>query len=295
MTIEEIIALIQNQGTIADGLANAEGIPFSEADRSLFEMKRVKYAAGMTDYEKVNWIQEMTAFLHRYRTQYGSYQSDPLKSWHHFDKRELKRNFDRLSRSSGHLKVLFIEYDDDPLSYQVHEILFSHHNSAQQNTEPAGTIKGGTDSELDLSDDNYLDRQWSDFMRNVFGISKAVSVSDGFRDKNFGAQTHFVVQKIYRFNADNFDRYYALWKTLSLEEPLFLFLYVDPDVIESAPSGESILHCPCDMHSVVKKEDFTLFYARHGHSYKEDLTLCRCNPMPFRDALERLQFCELDY
>ncbi len=298
MTINEIIALISNPATIADGLAKAVRVPFTGADRALFDMKRSRFSAGMTDYERLNWIQEMIVFLQPYAARYGGYQSDLLNRWHHFDKRELKRKFDRLRRSGGNLKILFIEYDNDPLSYLLHEILQSYHNSIEQTTEPAGAIKGGTEYELDLSDHTCLDEQWSDFMRSVFGLSRAVSVAevaDGFKEKKLGIQSHFVVQKIYKFNTENFERYYALWQTLTLEAPHFLFFYVDPDVLQVTPSGDGFLACPCSMHSLVQKDDFARFFASYGRCYKEDLILCQCEPMPFREALERLEFCEKEH
>jgi len=64
---EEIIALLQNPSTIVEALDRAsEEIPFRGSDRVLFEMKRVKYTAGMSDYEKLNWIQEMQVLLSPY-------------------------------------------------------------------------------------------------------------------------------------------------------------------------------------------------------------------------------------
>jgi hypothetical protein len=67
--IGEIISLFQNPATIPEALDRASReIPFRGSDRTLFEMKRVKYAAGMTDYEKLNWIQEMIAFLSSYES-----------------------------------------------------------------------------------------------------------------------------------------------------------------------------------------------------------------------------------
>ena len=296
MTVAEIIALLENPTTIVEALDRAsKEIPFRGSDRVLFEMKREMYTAGMSDYEKLNWIQEMTALLQPYAVRYGGYQSDLLNRWHHFNKQELKRRFDKLRRSSGKLKVLFIEYDADPLSLQVHEILFSHSNSTEQNATPSGYIKGGAEYELDLSEQTLLDGQWSDFMISVFGLPKSSSVADGFMEKNLGAQSHFVVQKIHAFNAENFDRYYAFWKSLTLEEPIFLFFYLESDVFHAAPSAEEFLHCPCSMHSLVQNGDFTLFFARYRRCYKEDLALCHGEPMPFRDALEQLQYCELDY
>ncbi len=64
---EEIVSLLENPATIAEALERAsKEIPFIGSDRTLFEMKRTRYSAGMTDYERLNWIQEMKVFLARY-------------------------------------------------------------------------------------------------------------------------------------------------------------------------------------------------------------------------------------
>jgi hypothetical protein len=64
--VNNIIRLLGNPETITDALERAENIPFEGSDRFLFNQKRQKYAAGMNDYDRLNWINEMKSFLNKY-------------------------------------------------------------------------------------------------------------------------------------------------------------------------------------------------------------------------------------
>ena len=64
--IQKIIDMLGDPATIPDALREAEAIPFRGSDRTVFTMKRRKYAIGMSDYEKMNWIDEMKCLLAQY-------------------------------------------------------------------------------------------------------------------------------------------------------------------------------------------------------------------------------------
>ena len=65
-TGENILSLLDNPDTLFDALEQAGKLPFVGSDRFLFQQKRQKFVAGMTDYEKLNWIGEMKCFLAKY-------------------------------------------------------------------------------------------------------------------------------------------------------------------------------------------------------------------------------------
>jgi hypothetical protein len=64
--VQKIIDMLDDPATIGDALREAETIPFSSHNRLIFNMKTNKYYVGMSDYEKINWIQEMKSFIAQY-------------------------------------------------------------------------------------------------------------------------------------------------------------------------------------------------------------------------------------
>ncbi len=64
--IQKIIDMLNDPATIGDALMEAKIIPFSSHDRFIFNMKSNKYHVGMSEYEKLNWIQEMKSFIAQY-------------------------------------------------------------------------------------------------------------------------------------------------------------------------------------------------------------------------------------
>lgn len=85
MTIQEIIGMLDNPSGIGDALMEIDKIAFRGSDRYLFEQKRQKYFAGMTDYEKVQWISEMKSFLHTYDNSHEKDASVIKKAMHQMD------------------------------------------------------------------------------------------------------------------------------------------------------------------------------------------------------------------
>ncbi len=61
-----IIFLFDDPATIPEALKLAGKLPFKGSDRFLFNQKRQRYHAGMSDYERLNWIAEMKCFLAKY-------------------------------------------------------------------------------------------------------------------------------------------------------------------------------------------------------------------------------------
>ncbi len=64
--VQKIIDMLDDPAAIPDALREAENIQFRGSDRTVFTMKRRKYAIGMSDYEKMNWIDEMKCLLAQY-------------------------------------------------------------------------------------------------------------------------------------------------------------------------------------------------------------------------------------
>ena len=63
---KNIMQLLDNPATIGDALLEAAKLPFRGDDRFLFNQKRQKYQAGMSDHERLNWTGEMKNFLAQY-------------------------------------------------------------------------------------------------------------------------------------------------------------------------------------------------------------------------------------
>ena len=68
--IQKIIDMLDDPATIGEALMEAKTIPFNGHDRIIFNMKSNKYHVGMSDYEKLNWIQEMKSFIAQYLGNY---------------------------------------------------------------------------------------------------------------------------------------------------------------------------------------------------------------------------------
>ncbi len=63
---KNIIQLLDNSATIGEALLEAAKLPFIGNDRFLFNQKRQRYQTGMSDYERLNWTDEMKNFLVQY-------------------------------------------------------------------------------------------------------------------------------------------------------------------------------------------------------------------------------------
>lgn len=214
------------------------------------------------------------------------YEQDQDKIWHHLDKWNLKEKFEDLCLCDDKVKVLFIEHDiDDYFSRKLHEILYSFYKA---DAPSLGNIKGAIDSFLNLDDYESLNERWSRFIRREFLLQGSASIALDFN--NLSKQPYFIVQSIRHFHAENFMTYYGYWKTLSLEEPIFLFYYVGAEAFKEVPPEINILCCRYDDHKFVTRDDFDLFFNRYEEYYIRDPELCRCNQMLFREAVQKLRY-----
>jgi formylglycine-generating enzyme required for sulfatase activity len=66
MTVDEIFSLLDNPATLGDALIEAAKLPFRGEHKILFQQKRQKYIAGLTDYERPIWVGEMKNLLSLY-------------------------------------------------------------------------------------------------------------------------------------------------------------------------------------------------------------------------------------
>ncbi len=58
--------MLDNPATLGDALLEAAKLPFSGADKLVFELNRIKYIDGLSDYNRLNWVGEMKALLSTY-------------------------------------------------------------------------------------------------------------------------------------------------------------------------------------------------------------------------------------
>ncbi len=63
MTVDEIFRLLDNPATIGEALIEAAKLPFRGEYKILFQQKRQKYIAGLSDYERPIWVGEMKNLL----------------------------------------------------------------------------------------------------------------------------------------------------------------------------------------------------------------------------------------
>jgi hypothetical protein len=294
MTIEDIIRWLSNPATIMEALREAEKIQFSDWDRTVFEMNRDKFHIGMSDYDKVNCIEELKGLISKYETN----NNEDLKLWHHLDKQNLKERFKKLRRDQNLLKVIFIEYDEEALSSEIHDILFSDYKYYYSSdvTKFKGDIKGDTiHYKLDLSKIDDIEDDWTEFVGGVFELSgNLVEIKEKFTKENKHKENNFIVQFINNFNVDNFEVYYSLWDSLTLEKPLFLCFHVKENVLPATPARSNYLFCHSCIKDMVDHYEFRCFFSTYKKWYNEDATLCQnsCPPMSYRDAVEKLKFCQ---
>ena len=101
MTVEEIFRMLDNPATLGDALIEAAKLPFSGDHKILFQQKRQKYIAGLTDYERPIWVGEMKNLLLLHESVFES-KSSP------HDKKP--GTVDRLHRSSASESDVFVRY-----------------------------------------------------------------------------------------------------------------------------------------------------------------------------------------
>ena len=294
MTIEDIIRLLSNPATIMGALREAEKIQFTDRDRTVFEMKRDKFHVGMSDYDKVNCIDELKGLILKYEMN----SNEDLKLWHHLDKQQLKERFKKLRKDKNPLKVIFIEYDEEALSSEIHDILFSDYKYYYSSdiTKFKGDIKGDTiHYKLDLSKIDDIEDDWAEFFGGVFELSgNLAEIKAKFIKENKHKENNFIVQFIHNFNADNFEAYYLLWESLTLERPLFLCFHVKENVLPAIPARSNYLFCHSFTKDMVDYHEFGFFFSTYKQWYNKNQKLCESSnsPMCFRDAVEKLRSCE---
>jgi hypothetical protein len=306
MTIEEILKLLQDPATIPDALKEAAKLPFSTSEQAKFNQKREKYQTGLSDYDRLIWIREMTDFLNGYDSGSGyfipeknntlnpclsrDYKSDKLNRWHHLDKREMKKKFKELYRTESKLKVIFIENNTEALSLRIHDVLYSFH-SVHYGT--IGKIKGNpNDDFLDLTHSDSLQDEWTEFVQHIFGIYVPFhQIPEEFIKSGFHKQSHFIVQSVDHFCFENFQVYFNFWTMLKPEQPLFLFFHMKERSFDGDTPCDHFLVCYHNQNEHVDKLDFKHFFTKYN-CYHEDTSLYKCKPMTFRKAVERLQFNE---
>ena len=294
MTIEDIIRLLSNPATLMDALHEAEKIPFTDRDRTVFNLKRDKFHVGMNDNDKVNCIDELKGLFSKYEMN----SNEDLKLWHHLDKQQLKERFKKLRRDQNLLKVIFIEYNEEALSSEIHDILFSDYKYYYSSdvTKFKGDIKGDTiHYKLDLSKIDEIEDDWAEFVGGVFELSgNLTEIKEKFTKENKHKENNFIVQFINNYNADNFEAYYLLWESLTLDKPLFLCFHVKESVLPATPARSNYLFCDARISDKVDHYDFDCFFSTYKQWYNKNSKLCKssCEPMNFRDAVMELRSCE---
>jgi hypothetical protein len=195
------------------------------------------------------------------------------------------------------LKILLIEKNNDPYSLELHEILLSYYKRINaKNAAAVGSIKNQAGWYLSLDKENTWTNKWIEVMVSEFdGLSGRVtssSVVEAFNERKLGDSSYFVIQKIERFDAKNFNRYLKLWGRLNLEKPLFLFCYIDENISDYTPPAKHIIKWSCNIPDEVTGGDFNDFFDQYKNYYDRTSRfceeLCRCNPMSFLEALRCL-------
>ena len=100
-----------------------------------------------------------------------------------------------------------------------------------------------------------------------------------------------MIQSVDKFCIEHFKIYYDFWAGLNPEQSVFLFLHVPEKTLPKNFQGPNFLVWYNDQYEFVDNTDFTRFFSTFT-CYNEDLSLCNCERMTFRDAVEKLQFCE---
>ena len=154
MDIPTIISLLE-AGQIDIALQEADVIHLTSDQSTLYNRKKSEYMSHLQGQALLDWLKEMKVFLQCNQSKFGNYNVDPLKRWHHLDKKVLKQKFTRLCRDKNFpIKVLFFENNAEAMSHRVHEILYSYHSVHYQKIE-ISSLKGNmNDDVIDLNSES---------------------------------------------------------------------------------------------------------------------------------------------
>ncbi len=296
-SVTKIIEMFDNPATIFEAIHLAEKLPFKPYHRALFEQKKIKYIAGLTDYDRLNWIEEMKGLISFYSDSNSnkgsnrgrSYIDDTDNYWHHFDKKRLKDDFNELCRSESCIKVIFIERNDEALSAKIPKILFTIHcKSCAMHSNMKGDIN---DDRIRLANISNIKANWTDFTKKIFGITNNFDqIPEEFKKHGLHKQTHFVIQQIFDFNTENFNTYFQLWEQLNPEKPIFLFFFLENKSLPRDLQKNNYLCCYNDQHEHVEGIDLSAFTESYPQ-YKSNITLNETRQtITFKEAIDNLEF-----
>lgn len=303
MTVEEILKLLNNPASIEDALKEAAKLPFYDNDLFLFNQKRLQYHAGMSDYETVNWISQMKSFLyakfgdnHSNQITVRNYQSDDQYRWHYLDKKKFRQKLREICRSTNPVKVILVESNIAGFSHHIPDMLLTFIKADQKNlSKYIAGIKGDMERLLYLDDIDTLHYEWTEFMQSCFDLSRPYEqISEEFKEKKFNTRSYIIVQRVSSCGdswLDYLKVYSDFWNTLMPERPLFLCFHVPENALpRDDASLTEFLCCYSDQYDPVEKDDFVSLCKVYP-CYKVAEVIFSCEPMSFKDAVEKLQFC----
>jgi hypothetical protein len=306
MTFEEMSGMLDNPATIDEALQGAAKLPFKGDDKGRFQQKRQRYIDGLSDHERPRWVGEMKNFLSMYDgcsvgatdgESFRSYTLDREHQWHYLDKENFRGRVREICWDRDTLvKVIFIEDNEDAFSDKTDEILRSflkedHEEIHESLSPPAGQMS----HVVNFDNSEKLRASWADFMRKFFRVPPIhEKIPEELRKTEFYAKSHIIVHSVGKLDStfwDKFQLYYSFWTALCPEQPVFLCLHLPdhslPRDIEPLPHW---ILCYCDQYETVGHLHFSRFFKDYK-CYQRDEELCRCNPMPFCDAIKKLRYC----
>ncbi len=262
----------------------------------------------MSDHDRPTWVGEMKNFFSMYNgcsvgatdgESFRSYTFDREKQWHYLDKKHFRERVgDICCDRDNPVKVIFIEHNLDACSDQMDEILRSFikedHEEIHESLSPT---EGKMSHVINLDNSEKLGASWAGFMRKIFRVSpNHEKIPEELRlNTDFYAKSHIIVHSVGQLDSrfiENFKLYYSFWASLCPEHPVFLCLFLPPE--HSLPRYvDHLPHwilCYCNEYETVGPYHFTCFFKDYT-CYQKDEELCRCDPMPFCDAVKKLRYC----
>jgi len=294
MTVEEIIRMLDDPGSLECVFREAERIEFTEIDRIVFNTKRRKYSIGMSDSEKIDCAFELKCFLYTYvkhnkkaKTGTGNYESDPDKKWCHLDHNEIKHKFDILLSKKHKLNVIMIEDDSQAFSDKIPEILHVYYCRPGNRQKNLASIKGDSFEDFIYFDSMELMRfKWSDFINTHFEYNQ-------FKGKNKHKETYFVVHSVANYNALLIGEYLKLWESLKLKSPLYVFIHLKEKIRPKVSLPDNCICLYNDDYESISADVLDHFCDHYHDCYSYDpVQLAGRSSMSYRNALKTLQFCQ---